>query len=134
MRRRVCLKVVIASVLVLSSALRAVPQSAQREARQAREKGTETEEGAAARGAASEQGEIGVVRSGNPTTPVLSLQTASSYSRFIDPVNGLTADDFVRYALAHNGELAAARQMIADARCRLRQAGLRPNPIVGSSG
>src|SRR5437868_14532025 len=134
MRRRVCLKVVIASLLLVSSARCAAPHSAKREARRAREKATEPEEGAAARGAASEQGEIRVVRSGNPTKPVLSLQTASSYSRFIAPVNGLTADDFVRYALAHNGELAAARQMIADARCRLRQAGLRPNPIVGSSG
>ena len=133
MRRRVCLKVVIASLLLVSSARSAVPQSAKREARQAREKATEPEEGAAARGAASEQAEIGVVRSGNPTKPVLSLQTASSYSRFIDPVNGLTADDFVRYALGHNGELAAARQMIAEARGRLRQAGLRPNPMVESS-
>lgn len=57
----------------------------------------------------------------------------SSYSRFIDPVGGSTADDAVRYALQHNGELLAARQMIAEARGRLRQAGLRANPMVEAS-
>ena len=56
--------------------------------------------------------------------------TISVYPQFIDEINGLTADDLVRYALAHNGELAAARQMVAEARGRLRQAGLRPNPMV----
>src|SRR5437870_932000 len=54
----------------------------------------------------------------------------SVYPQFIDEINGLTADDLVRYALAHNGELAAARQMVTEARGRLRQAGLRPNPMV----
>jgi cobalt-zinc-cadmium efflux system outer membrane protein len=56
------------------------------------------------------------------------------YSQYIDPVNGLTADALVRYALEHNGELAAARQMIAEARGRLRQAGLRANPMIEASG
>ncbi|MGH9850996.1 MAG: TolC family protein, partial [Blastocatellia bacterium] len=57
-----------------------------------------------------------------------------AYTRLIDPANGMTADDLVRYALEHNGELAAARKMIAEARGRLRQAGLKPNPMIEASG
>jgi len=62
-----------------------------------------------------------------------SAAQASAYTRLIDPANGLTADDLVRYALEHNGEAQAARQMIAEARGRLRQAGLKPNPILEAS-
>lgn len=62
-----------------------------------------------------------------------SSSTAPGYSLFIDEINGLTADDLVRYALDHNGELAAARQMVAEARGHLRQAGLRPNPMAEGS-
>jgi cobalt-zinc-cadmium efflux system outer membrane protein len=53
-----------------------------------------------------------------------------SYSLIIDGINGQTADELVRYAFEHNGELAAAKLMIAEATGRLRQAGLRPNPMV----
>jgi cobalt-zinc-cadmium efflux system outer membrane protein len=59
---------------------------------------------------------------------------ASAYARLIDPANGMTEDDLVRYALEHNGELQAARKMIAEARGRLRQAGLKPNPMLDLSG
>ena len=51
------------------------------------------------------------------------------YSYF-DPVQGASANEIVRRALAANGELAAARLEIERARARLRQAGLRPNPTV----
>src|SRR5439155_16558522 len=77
---------------------------------------------------------MGIVLSGKPPEPVHLPPAPSSYPQFIDPVNGSSADDLVRYALSHNGELAAARQMIAEARGRLRQAGLRPNPTVETSG
>ncbi len=46
----------------------------------------------------------------------------------------LTADDLVKLALKQNGELQAARQMIAEARGRWRQAGLKANPMVEASG
>lgn len=46
----------------------------------------------------------------------------------------MTADDLVRYALEHNGELQAARTMIAEARGRLRQAGLKSNAMLEVSG
>jgi cobalt-zinc-cadmium efflux system outer membrane protein len=51
----------------------------------------------------------------------------------VDPVSGATADELVRYALDHNGELGAARQMIAQATGRMHQAGLKPNPMLESS-
>jgi cobalt-zinc-cadmium efflux system outer membrane protein len=56
--------------------------------------------------------------------------TPTAEAQLIDEVDGLTADNLVRYALDHNGELRAALQMIAQAEGRLHQAGLRPNPIV----
>jgi len=65
---------------------------------------------------------------------LVSSTQASTYARLIDPANGVKSDDLVRYALAHNGELAAVRQAIAEARGRLRQAGLKPNPMLEASG
>src|SRR5262245_50323807 len=49
---------------------------------------------------------------------------------YFDPVQGVSANETVRRALATNGELAAARLEIEQARARLRQAGLRPNPTI----
>lgn len=54
-------------------------------------------------------------------------------SRIIDPVAPVTSDDLVKRALEQNGELLAARQMIAEARGRWRQAGLKANPMLESS-
>ncbi len=78
--------------------------------------------------------EVGLVLSAKSPRPIEPAEPRSMYSQYIDPVNGLTADALVRYALAHNGELAAARQMIAEARGRLRQAGLKANPMLEVSG
>ena len=50
--------------------------------------------------------------------------------RYYDPLEGESSVDLVRRALLSNGELAAARLEINRARARLRQAGLRPNPIL----
>src|SRR5262245_51712724 len=61
-------------------------------------------------------------------------EAESKYAQFIDQISGKAADDLVRYALEHNGELQAARAMIAGARGRLRQAGLKPNPTIETSG
>jgi cobalt-zinc-cadmium efflux system outer membrane protein len=49
---------------------------------------------------------------------------------YFDPVQGASANEIVRRALAANGELAAARLEIERARARFRQAGLRPNPTI----
>src|SRR5262249_7456776 len=83
---------------------------------------------------ATDSQHLGLVISAKPWEPPEPAEPPLVYAQFIDPVNGLTADELVRYALAHNGELAAARQTIAEARGRLRQAGLKPNPTIESSG
>ena len=78
--------------------------------------------------------EVGLVLSAGRPKPIEPAEPPSLYAQYIDPVNGLSADALVRYALSHNGELAAARQMIAEARGRLRQAGLKANPLIEASG
>src|SRR5262245_29986342 len=69
-----------------------------------------------------------------PENTSATSERSSAYARLIDPASGMTAEDLVRYALEHNGELQAARKMIAEARGRLRQAGLKPNPTLEASG
>ncbi|MBI3653094.1 MAG: TolC family protein [Acidobacteria bacterium] len=77
----------------------------------------------------------GVVAPAAPSAPLVEAQSAPSvYTQFIDATKGKTADDLIRYALSHNGELAAARQMIAEARGRLQQAALKANPMLETSG
>jgi cobalt-zinc-cadmium efflux system outer membrane protein len=49
---------------------------------------------------------------------------------YFDPLQGVSSADLIKRALAANGELVAARLDIERARGRLRQAGLRPNPIL----
>lgn len=56
--------------------------------------------------------------------------TASTFTRYFDPLQGASSSDLVRRSLASNGELAAARIDVIRARARLRQAGLRPNPTL----
>src|SRR5262249_26880322 len=72
--------------------------------------------------------------SSEPEHTSANAEQGSAFARLIDPATGMTADDLVRYALEHNGELQAARKMIAEARGRLRQAGLKPNPTLEASG
>jgi cobalt-zinc-cadmium efflux system outer membrane protein len=69
-----------------------------------------------------------------PERASANMDQGSAYARLIDPAHGMTVEELVRYALEHNGELQAARQMIAEARGRLRQAGLKPNPTLEVSG
>ena len=65
-------------------------------------------------------------------TAVIALaQSASAPS---NPLAEMTADDLVKRAIEQNGELQAARQMIAEARGRWRQAGLKANPMLETSG
>ncbi|MFY9610530.1 MAG: TolC family protein [Blastocatellia bacterium] len=78
--------------------------------------------------------QVGLVLPGERPALAQPARAGSMFQQYIDPVDGLTPDDLVRYALANNGELSAARQMIAEARGRLRQAGLRPNPMLEASG
>ena len=130
MVRKIPVMIFTSALVLMSLAARALPQSAGE--RKPSEKASSIGAGLLPNSAA-EQGITGLVLPAKPPQPVVPAQTPSSFSHFIDPANGLTADDLVRYALKHNGELQAARQMIAEARGRLRQAGLRPNPTVESS-
>src|SRR5437870_2768836 len=58
------------------------------------------------------------------TTDASSAPTKSESSRYLDQTSGMTADEAVGYALAHNGELDAARKEIDSARARVKQARL----------
>lgn len=132
MKNTICFKVLITALLLVSSTANVLPQSVKKN-EQGQERVARAEEGALPRTSPNVQETMGIVFSGKPLESVQLPQAPTSYPQFIDPVNGSSADDLVRYALAHNGELAAARQMIAEARGRLRQAGLRPNPMVETS-
>ena len=63
-------------------------------------------------------------------TGVLERSETVFIRSYFDPVQGASANEIVRRALAANGELAAVRLEIERARARLRQAGLRPNPTI----
>jgi cobalt-zinc-cadmium efflux system outer membrane protein len=52
----------------------------------------------------------------------------------IPPEGSFTVDELVARALAENPELAAARAEVDAGRGRLRQAGLRPNPMLDLAG
>jgi cobalt-zinc-cadmium efflux system outer membrane protein len=64
-------------------------------------------------------------------TPVPTQVTTSIY---LDPVNGRTVDDLVSLALENNPELTALRKEAEAGEALVKQAGLRPNPMVEVSG
>ncbi len=69
------------------------------------------------------------------TTPTMTTErTTQTSSRYVDPTNGMTADEAVAYALSHNGELEAARKEIDAAKAMVRQARLRANPKLDVGG
>lgn len=61
---------------------------------------------------------------------VFGQSSGASLQRYFDPLNGMSADQAVAYALIHNGELLAFRNEVEATRALVRQAGLRPNPSV----
>src|SRR5690242_17733365 len=52
---------------------------------------------------------------------------------YLNPVDGLSVEDAVRYALAHHQGLLADRKLIDEAQGRLKQAALRANPMLDVS-
>jgi len=66
-------------------------------------------------------------------TPISVEKQSASSSRYLDQKTGLTADDLVAYALAHNLELEAMRKEIDAARALVKQTRLRANPKVDLS-
>ncbi len=59
---------------------------------------------------------------------------ADSAARYLDQVTGMTADQAVALSLENNGELQAFRKEVEASRAMVKQAALRPNPKVTTSG
>jgi cobalt-zinc-cadmium efflux system outer membrane protein len=72
--------------------------------------------------------------SAQSNTETATTQIMSESSRYLDQTNGMTADEAVVYALAHNGELDAARKEIDAANAMVKQARLRANPKLDIEG
>jgi outer membrane protein, heavy metal efflux system len=58
----------------------------------------------------------------------------SSFERYVDQQNGMTADAAVAFAMANNAEIAAMRKEAEAGEALIKQARLRPNPSVEVSG
>lgn len=58
----------------------------------------------------------------------------ASLTRYVDPAAGMTANEAVAYALAHNSELEAARSEAEAARALVKQAGFKANPRLDVTG
>ena len=107
-----------------------------------RERELKKEQGLSHKGAAAVVAPIIIAALLLPTTRVsaqASAQTATAQinaesSRYLDQTNGMTADEAVADALAHNGELEAARKEIDAARAMVKQARLRANPKLDIEG
>lgn len=66
---------------------------------------------------------------------LVSAQTPTPQtSKYINAVSGMTADEAVAYALAHNAELEAARKDVDAAKAMVKQARLRANPMLDVEG
>ncbi|HZS07716.1 MAG TPA: TolC family protein [Blastocatellia bacterium] len=78
--------------------------------------------------------EIAVNKTGNAPLPPVTSPARPESTLYLNPVEGMEAEDAVRYALASNKGLMADRRLIAEATGRLKQAGLKPNPMLEVAG
>lgn len=76
---------------------------------------------------------VGLAQSTSPPDPTLP-QTPASVSGYLDQTSGMSADEAVTYALAHNAELEATRKEIDAAKAMVKQARLRANPMLDVEG
>ena len=74
------------------------------------------------------------VNTASPATTSPTPSPTPTLSRYLDQTDGTTADSAVAYALAHNGDLEAARKEIDAARAMVKQARLRANPKLDADG
>lgn len=63
------------------------------------------------------------------STPA-GADAAFALSQYLDATDGVGLDQLIQLALARNADLLATRQRTAEAQGLLRQAGLRPNPVL----
>lgn len=75
----------------------------------------------------------GSVCAQTPSGPAAE-QKSALLTRYVDQQLGMTADELVTYALAHNLELQAAHKEIEAAQAMVRQARLRANPMLDLEG
>jgi cobalt-zinc-cadmium efflux system outer membrane protein len=68
------------------------------------------------------------------TESSLALTMRPGLALYVDQDRGMTVEEAVAYALAHNGELIAVRKEVDAARALVRQAALRANPTVEVNG
>ena len=68
------------------------------------------------------------------TTDSPALKDDKALVRYIDQNDGMTADEAVAFALSHNDELAALRKETDAAEAMVKQARLRANPSLETSG
>jgi len=83
--------------------------------------------------AVSAQSTAGRAESSPSVNVSLSLVPTAAVAKYADPQTGLTVDQAVAYALAHNAELLASRKEIDAASALLKQAAFRSNPKVDAS-
>jgi outer membrane protein, heavy metal efflux system len=76
------------------------------------------------------QSTIALNQPSTASTVTEAAPVSAVVTRYYDPLQGESSADLIRRALLSNRELAAARLEIDRARARLRQAGLRPNPVL----
>ena len=76
---------------------------------------------------------VGIFTGARGQTSITSVQT-DSHTRYLDQVNGMTADAAVAYAIKNNAEIEAMRKEAEAGAALIRQARLRPNPSVQVSG
>jgi len=65
---------------------------------------------------------------------VSEIGAPSSAAKYIDAARGTTADELAAYALENNAELAALRNEVEAAEALVKQARLKPNPMLEASG
>ncbi len=68
------------------------------------------------------------------TQDVISTDKIETTSKYVNQINGMTADELVAYALANNPELEAVRREVEAAKALIKQANLRANPNLELSG
>jgi cobalt-zinc-cadmium efflux system outer membrane protein len=83
--------------------------------------------------AQSAQNEVAIndPRSAPSATANAPVKTGAAV--YLNPVDGMSVEEAVRYALAHHKGLLADRKLIDEAQGRLKQAALRANPMLDVS-
>ncbi len=65
-----------------------------------------------------------------PRSLITLSESPATIGQYLDAANGLSVAQLVQFALTRNADLLAVRQRTVEAQGLLRQAGLRPNPVI----